>query len=310
MKPHGLCGPITHAGQNAPQGTSAFLLNQKFNLGGKRAPEIQFYHMETKVIRFAPDGKHSGVDTLVLDLKCVPAALTGKDGDEYTCLMFLVQNDEASAEIPALKGWTYIFRKSANCRDEKGQVLGIDHAKFEKLLDDNGKILPPGTAYLVYNSFVDFHSFCDVFARPTSSGRGIQDLQDVGQKLVHQTAFSEPPVNLGSNVANGSTFKNGEVTLDFKGLGLVKERPCAVVMFDSGESSFTMIMNPLPNLETTTVGASHYKGDIFIDLDSNWVRKVEMTEFIVSETTLPIAPVKTYGVVERQLMIESVKSLS
>lgn len=295
-----------------PQNLLALILSQRFDLAGARSLEVQFYHMETRVIQFAQDGKRDGIETFYLDLSCTPAGLTGKGGDEYICHKFSVQkNKEAALEIPALKGWTYIFRKTANNRDEKGQVLGIDHTRFEKLLDAEGKVLPPGTAYFIYNAFIDFHSFCDSFARPTSGGgKGIQDLNSVGQNIIHQAAFSEPSVDLGSHVATGSTFKNGEVILTFKGLGWVSERPCAIIAFDSGESSFAMIMSPLPGQEAKTIGASHYKGDIFIDLETRWVKRAEMTELVVSETSLPGMKDKIGGIVERQLKIESVTESS
>jgi len=113
-------------------------------------------------------------------------------------------------------------------------------------------------------------------------------LRTIGNKIIHAAAFTDPPVNLGSNVAEGSTFQNGEVTLELKGLSLVDNRLSCVVEFDSGESSFNMTMQPMPNLQIETAGGSHYKGDLYIDMESNWVRKVVMWELVVSETTLPM----------------------
>ena len=55
-------------------------------------------------------------------------------------------------------------------------------------------------AYYVYNAFIDFHGFCNVFAEPTTGGKGIQDLKSIGDKIVHAAAFTEPPVNLGSGI--------------------------------------------------------------------------------------------------------------
>jgi hypothetical protein len=111
-------------------------------------------------------------------------------------------------------------------------------------------------------------------------------------------------VNLGSNISEGSFFKNGEITLAFKGLSVVNDEYCALLEYDSGESSYKMIMKPVPNLEIQTIGSSHYKGDIFKDLATNWVQKVTMTEVVVSETTLPMPPNKINSVNERNIIIE------
>ena len=59
-------------------------------------------------------------------------------------------------------------------------------------------------------------------------------------------------------------------------------------------------------MEIDTVGSSHYKGDLYIDLETYWVRKVVMDEFVVSETTLPMPPNKINGVVERESTIRNV----
>ena len=172
------------------------------------------------MITYALDGKRISTDIFRLHLKCVPARVTGKDADEYTCTKFTVQLAGApEVELPAMKNWTYLFAPAT----EKGPMFGIDHAQFEKLVDAKGQPVPVDKAYHVYNAFIDFHAFCNVFAEPATGGKGIQDLKTIGQKIVHAAAFTEPPVNLGSSVKEGSTFKNGEVTLEFKGLSLVDD---------------------------------------------------------------------------------------
>ncbi len=113
-------------------------------------------------------------------------------------------------------------------------------------------------------------------------------------------------MNLGSNISKGSYFKNGRITLHFKGLSLVDGKPCALVEYDSGESSFKMFIKPMPNLEVQTVGSSHYFGDIYKDLSTNWVQKVTMTEFVVTEVTLPMPPNKINSVIERNIVIRNV----
>jgi hypothetical protein len=300
-----ICNSIC-AAANEPKRMDDSILRQTFDLADARSAQVQLFEMETQVLTYAPDGKRVNTDVLKLALKCTPARVTGKDADQYTCTKFTVQFGVGKeVAIPALANWTYLFKNTASGLDEKGQVFGIDHAKFENLTDANGQALPPDKAYYVYNAFIDFHGFCNVFAEPTMGGKGIQDLRSIGQKIVHAAAFTEPPVNLGSGIAKGSTFKNGEVTLELKGLGLVDGAACALLGFDSGQSSFQMLMMPMPNLEVRTVGASHYKGDLYIDLATRWVRKATMDELVVAESTVPTLPNKISTVIERNTVIRN-----
>lgn len=280
-------------------------LNKEFNLAGAHSPQPQYFMMESKLIIYALDGKRLGTDIYRLRLKCVPAQLAKTAGDEYTCSRFTVQQGGAAeTAIPALANWAYVFKGPEP--DEKGQVLGIDHSKFVNLVDAEGKALPTDKTYHVYNAFIDFHAFCNVFADPTPSGNGIQHLKKIGQKIVHTAAFSEPPVNLGENIAAGSSFKNGEITLEFKGVSLMNGKSCALLAYDSGESSFKMLMKLTPEMEIRTIGSSHYFGDIYKALATNWVQKVTMTELVVSETTLPMPPNKVNNVIERNIVIRNV----
>lgn len=290
---------------NEITGPLAANLNQDFELGKERSPEKQYYAIETKIIHYALDGRRTSEDILTLHLEATPGKLSGKNGDEYICRKFTVQKgNDPAVSIPDLEGWSYVYRFGL---DEQGRVFGIDHSRFENLKDDKGQPFPPDVSYFIYNTFIDFHGFCDAFANKIEGGKGIQDLKKIGDKIVHAAAFSEPPVNLGSNVAEGSTFKNGEVTLELKGLSLVDNRPAYVVEFDSGESSFHMIMQPMPDLSIETTGSSHYKGNLYIDMESYWVRKVAMWEMVVSETTMPMAPHKVNGVVERETTIRNLE---
>lgn len=259
-----------------------------FDLAGPRKAEVQEFVQETRLVHMNMRGQRMGTETLTLRLRCVPSALRGKPGDEYTCLEFSLRaNDKESVTVPALAGWTYVFLTTPMGTDEKGQVFGIPHDKFESLVDSRGAKLDVEHQYFVYNSFIDFHGFGDVFARPSAGGAGLQDLKVPGQAIVHAAAFTEPPVNLGKGIKAGSYFRNGEVKLAFKGLGLVDDRACAVIGFDSGESTFKMIMPMGPNMDIVTDGGSEYIGDISIDLETRWVRKITLDEFVVSETVVP-----------------------
>ena len=294
-------------GESAKSNDAIF--RQKFDLGGERSQQTQYFVMESKLLTYALDGQRVSLDVFRLRLKCDPAKVAGTKGDQYTCVKFTVQlGDEPEVEIPAIKNWTYVFKIPPTGIDEKGQTLGIDHAPFENLVDANNKAIPPDKAYHVYNAFIDFHGFCNIFAERVDGGAGIQDLKSIGQRIVHAAAFTEAPVNLGSNVSKGSTFKNGEVTLELKGFSRVAGKTCAMVGYDSGESSFKMTIKPMPNMEVKTIGSSHYKGDIYIDLATNWVKKATMDEFVVTEVTLPMPPNKVNVVVERDILIRNVSA--
>jgi len=274
------------ASDKIPKGL--FGLNGPFDLAGPRTAEVQHFIQETQVIHLGFDGKRTGMETYTVKLRCVPAPLSGKDGDEYTCREFKIRvNDGEAVTIPALAGWSHLFKTTPSGMDEKGQVLGIPHDTFENLVDSRGAKLPAVLRYMVYNSFIDFHAFSDIFARPIPGGVGIQDIKIIGQKIVHASAFSEPPVNLGSGIKAGSFFRNGEVKLVFKGLGLVDGAACAVIGHDSGESTLRMIMPLGAGRDMVTEGGSEYIGDIYIDLETRWVRKITLDEFVVTETRMP-----------------------
>ncbi|MFI5186653.1 MAG: hypothetical protein ACHQF0_08015 [Chitinophagales bacterium] len=281
------------------------ILSQEYNLAPQHSKDTQYYEMESRLQMHAPDGTPQGWDVYHLYLRCVPS-FDASHGDEYTCLKFTVQiNKSPEVSIPSLANWKYYFSLTANGKDDKGQVFGIDHSKFEKLTDGNGKMIPVGNTYHVYNAFIDFYSM-SVFCEKTMSGNGIQNLKNIGDKTVHAASFSQPPVNLGSQVAEGSYFKNGEVTLAFKGLSLVNEKTCALVEYDSGESSFYMIIKPFGNMEVPTKGSSHYWGDIYKDLLEGWIQKATLHEMVVSETIVPGSD-KIDAVVERSIIIKNVK---
>lgn len=261
--------------------------------------------MESKLITYALDGRQVGTDIFRINLKCVPEKGAGKEGDTYTCVRFTVQQGDAlERAIPALENWTYKFAQAGS--NEKGEVLGIDHGQFENLEDSIGNTLQPGISYHVYNAFIDFHTFCNVFAERTPEGNGIQDLTKIGQRIVHSAAFSEPPVNLGTHVSEGSFFKNGEIVLEFKGISMENNMPCALIGFDSGKSSFKMIMNPVPDMKIQTIGSSHYTGEIYKSLETNWIQKATMIEFVVSETTFPKSTNKINSAAERNIIIRNV----
>ncbi len=302
---------VAVVGDSVPLAAVTSLATQRFELGGGRMRVPQEFALETRIVSYAPDGTRGVTDIYRLRLRSTPAASGEKTGDTITCLGFTVQlGEQAESEIPSLKGLTYVPDLTPESGTGGRPVLGVPHAPFENLVDAARRPVPAGNSYHVYNAFVDFHAFCDVFPRPMGEQAGVEDLHRLGQKLVHATAGSMPPVNVGSVVAEGSFFKNGEVTLALKGLGAVDGTTCAVLGVDSGRSSFAMLMRPTPGMEIRTTGASHYQGDIYLNLATHWVSRVEADEVVVSRTKLPMPPNQIDSIIERTILIRNVSAPS
>jgi hypothetical protein len=134
-------------------------------------------------------------------------------------------------------------------------------------------------------------------------GRGIEQLKLIGDRIVHPAAFTGAPVNLGTAVKPGSVFRNGEVTLELKGISIVDGVLCALIGYDSGESTLKMIMASTEGADVLTEGGSEYKGDIYIDLGTGWVRKVTLDEFVVTETGAVNSEAKVNRYTVRHLLL-------
>jgi len=282
-------------------------LDGEFDLAKKSRPETRFFRQETTVFHFSPDGAPKGSETYRMTLKCIQEEGSAGPDERCICGRFEIRlGDNPFMELPSMRDWTYIFKRTPSGLDEKGQVFGVPHDHFTALKDANGQNLMPDKAYAVYNSFIDFHGFCHVFAEPVSGGKGIQDLRRIGDRIIHAAAFTEPPVHVGDMIKPGSTFKNGEVSLAFKGLSIKQGKPCALVGFDSGESSFKMLLEPMPCMNMQAVGRSHYFGDIYQDLETGNTLHVDLVEVVATEASLPMPPNKINDVVERKLIIQAI----
>ncbi|HEU5052175.1 MAG TPA: hypothetical protein VFT78_03635 [Hanamia sp.] len=283
------------------------IFQHSYNLIPAHSLDTQYYSMESRLTKISPDGTTAGTDVYRLYLRCVPPDSAAGKGDEYTCLNFTIQqNDSAEKTIPALTNWHYHVQLKHDTKTANQPLFGIDQSKFEHLVDETGKEVPVEIQFHIYNAFVDFYSM-SVFSEKTDSGKGIQDLKHVGDKIIHSASYSQPAEDLGSRIAKGSYFKNGEITLEFKGLGNVNHKVCAILGYDSGASSFVMIMKPMPNMEVKTHGSSH--GDIYKDLKGGWIQKASLHEFVVSQTQVPGMTNKINGVVERTITIKNVSKI-
>ncbi|MEN8192537.1 MAG: hypothetical protein ABFS12_06945 [Bacteroidota bacterium] len=284
------------------------ILNRSFQLGGERSSEKQFFISETEVKTFNPDGSLATKDSYNLYLKYIPGDKT--ENEFYQCTRFEIQtNDSIYRTIPSLEGWIYRPYLEGSAKDTNNYVFGIDHKKFENLIDNSNNPFSPEKSYLIYNSFIDFHAFCNIIAEEKSGLKGIQDIHKIGDKVIHYASHSKPPVNLGSAIKEGSYFENGEITLELKGLSKVNEKETAIVHYDSGESSFKMIVEQMPNVIITSVGRSHYFGDIFIDLDTKWVQKIDIAEIVIAQSKLPFPPNEISAIAERHSQIINVSKV-
>jgi hypothetical protein len=278
-------------------------LEGPFDLSVDRKPQTQYYQMQTQFIHIGFDGKRTGVETYLLRLCCDPAAVSGKDLDEYTCREFGLQLGSAGiVTIPGLRLFTYQFDYMSGVAG-KGPMFGIPQELFEGMKDSFGNQLAPDICYAAYNNFVDFHALSDVFARPLKYIKGIEQLKSVGDRIVHPGAFTEAPVSLNGVVRPGSIFRNGELSLELKGISLVDDRPCALVNYDSGESTLRMSFIQVDNEDVMMEGGSEYTGDLYIDLDSGWVRKVTLNESVVTQTSTASRPNKIPGYTVRHILL-------
>ncbi|HEV2167008.1 MAG TPA: hypothetical protein VGS23_08585, partial [Thermoplasmata archaeon] len=198
-------------------------LSSPFDFSPERESEPVCYHMQTQFIHLDFGGKRTAVETYVLRLKCPRAGSPGKPQDGFVCSEFGVQREGPTlAILPTLRGFAYRFDQLSGVL-RKGPFFGIPQEPFAGLRDSLGRSLPPDICYAAYNNFVDFHALSDVFTRPMPYVKGIEQLKSLGDRIVLPGAFSEAPVSLAGVVREGSTFRNGELTLELKGVGLVDE---------------------------------------------------------------------------------------
>lgn len=275
------------------------LLSEEFSLGGKKVPESRYFHFRTTLTEFSKDGTRSPGNTFTVWLESVPAD-NGKV--EYISRKFTLGRKGAEElEIPSLKDWKYSPNDGV---DEAGQVFGIDHAKFAVMMDAKGRFVDMQDGYMVYNHFIDFHALADVLSGSEENKSDIRALKHIGDKIVHSAANSSAPVGLGEAMKKGSVFNNGEVTLELKGLSLVDGVSCALLGYDSGDSSFTMHMEAMPGMEMIAGGASHYQGDVYVELESGWLRKATLYEIVVTEVKTNGEATQN-GIIERESLLRT-----
>jgi hypothetical protein len=268
-------------------------LPSEYDLGGERSMEPHYYHLQTEVAIHSTKGILKSTDVYRERLICEPGDRSAGEADTFTCARFSLQREDGpEVTIPSLKGFSYKVNKQRLDKaglDEEGQLYGIPEAQFEDLIDSTGEKLPFEVGYQVYSAFFYYHGYTD-YAEPTAEGNGVQHLKKVGDKIVHDAAFAELPLP-GSLAGKGSFWKNGEVTLEFKDLGEVDGSACAILGLDWGECRWAMPMTIMRPMRLKTVGVSFCRGDIFLDLESRWVRKLVTTlteETVTSMWGIPV----------------------
>jgi len=258
-------------------GAGESFLSQEYDLVGEHSAESQYYHMERVIVVRADDGTRQSVERYNLRLMVEPDDQSAAENAKYTCVEFAMQKDDGpEVTIPALEGWSHDHVRGGQI-DEQGLLFGVPDAKFQGLTDSNGEILEPIVAYQIKDVFVGFHSFTSP-AEPAKEGKGIQDLKRIGDKIISASAGVE------TSIGEGSTFKNGEITLEFKGVSVVGGATCAILHVDSGDGSFIMAFSH-EGMEVKTVGGTHYWADIYLDLASKWVKKSEVIVVDMTKTT-------------------------
>jgi hypothetical protein len=279
-----------------------------FDLSIPRSAEIQYYQMETQFIHLGFDGQREATETYRLRLRCTPGAMAGQKLDEYSCRECGLQLGSGYlTTLPELQGLTYRFDPMSGVI-HPGPFFGIPQGPFGTLVDARATRLAPEICYAIYNNFVDFHALVDVFSRPTPFVKGIEQLRCIGDRIVHPGAFNEAPVSLSGVVRPGSVFRNGELSLSLTGISLVDGRPCALVRYDSGESRLRMAFVRPDQEDVMMEGGSEYRGDIYLDLESGWVRKVTLDESVVTQTHAESRPEKVPGYTARHLRLQLISS--
>jgi len=269
-------------------------LLQEYDLAGRRSKENHYYIVQSELATHSSKGVLKSTDTYRELLKVEPGNRSAGEADRFTCKRFSVKRgDTPQVTIPSLEGFSYDVNKDlldASGIDQNGELYSVPEETFEGLVDDSGTKLPFEVGYQVYSAFYYYHSYTD-YAEPTSQGSGIQNLRRIGDRTVVEGSFAESP--LPGKLAKDSAFwKNGEITLAFNGLSVVDGKPCAVLGLDSGVCHWSMPMTYMPIMNLKTVGVSNYQADIHLDLETRWVRKLDMVLFEITTTTMWGIPVE------------------
>ncbi len=281
---------VVHA-QEPRLSTVQSAIGTSFQLPGKRLAITQSYQLAVDITTQTPVVDRRKQTSYRLDLDCVPTkgshANSPGQAVKYTCRQFAIFKDGGKkVTIPSLKDWSYEFTYPSENIAPGGNVFGLPNARFAGLSDSDGGKLDSQLEFLVYNAFTDYHVLCNVYAQKMFSGAGIQSLSEIGDTVEHGTSNTHAPLGSIPGLSEGSEFVHGNVTLEFKGISRVGERPCALIGFDARGNEFKMVIEPAPNYSVISQGKSQHFGDLYLDLQTGWVIKAIMAETVVSWVNL------------------------
>jgi hypothetical protein len=66
-----------------------------------------------------------------------------------------------------------------------------------------------------------------------------------------------------------------------------------------------MTITPMPQITMKVQGGSHYTGDLYVDLETQWLLKATLMEIVVTETSGAVLPQKLDSVIERRLLLRA-----
>jgi hypothetical protein len=58
-------------------------------------------------------------------------------------------------------------------------------------------------------------------------------------------------------------------------------------------------------MEIQAIGRSHYSGDLYVELETRWVRRVDLIETVITQVNLPVSQNKINEIIERKLLIRA-----
>lgn len=261
-----------------------------FDLAGPRSDERLYYSVRSKLDIYSGRGELKKSDVYSELLVCEPGGAA--EVDAFTCARFVVKRgDQPEVTIPSLEGFSYVIDRAHlddMLYDEHGQFYGLSEEPFKTLTDSTGASVSTEDAYQIYSAFFYFHSYVG-FADPDPDDVGIQDLERLGDKIRLPSSGLETRLP-GWLAGQGSTWRNGEVTLELKGTTTIDDAPCAIIGLVSTPSPWYMPLNFMRAFGLKTYGLSSFVGDIYLDLQTRRVRKLD---YILSEAAL----VKMWGLV-------------
>jgi hypothetical protein len=154
------------------------------------------------------------------------------------------------------------------------------------MIDSLGNRISLDPQYQIYSLFSYFHSFCgsNVVIDASSKLRRIGD-------CVKLEMPKESPVNLGAIFLSTSKFVHGETTMEFTGLSAVDKNPCAVLRILDIGGGYKIMIKPMPCLRVKSVGTTRYSANLFVDLITGLIRRVEAMVTDVTKTTMCGIPV-------------------